>query len=127
VNRDGRVRWAVKLGPCDGRVFMVTPEPIAAVKITAPHSVPRGAAVDVEASVVGPAGTPIPAVIPVDIAISDSAGRLAEFTGNHAAIDGRLKLKLQLGANDATGVWQIRVRELATNKQATVYMRVSDL
>jgi hypothetical protein len=38
----------------------------------------------------------------------------AEFSGFHGAKTGQLELKLAIASNDTTGLWQIRVRELAS-------------
>jgi uncharacterized protein YfaS (alpha-2-macroglobulin family) len=94
--------------------------------VKAPHSVPRGEKVDVGVTITNASGKAVPAAIPVKVEISDPAGRLAEFSGYHAAKNGRLDLHLRLAPNDATGVWQIRVRELASGREAVVYLRVTE-
>jgi hypothetical protein len=126
VSVDGKTSWPVNLGPCDGAVFLVAPEAIAAVKLKAPHSVPQGAKVDVEVTVADASNRAVQAVLPVSVEISDSAGGRAEFSGHHAANDGRLGLHLDLAPNDATGVWQIRVKELVSEQEATAFFRVTE-
>jgi hypothetical protein len=122
----GKLKWPVNLGPCAGGVFLVSPEAISSVKVKAPHSVPRGEKVDVGVTITNASGKAVPAAIPVKVEISDPAGRLAEFSGQHAAKNGRLDLHLHLAPNDAAGVWQVRVRELASGREAVVYLRVTE-
>lgn len=123
--REGRLRWNVSLGPCDGRVYLVAPQPIAAVRLTAPESAKRGDALPVRVSVTDPSGQPVDAVVPVRVEISDPAGRAAEFSGYYGARHGVLDLKLDLAANETPGLWQIRARELASGCESAVYCRVS--
>jgi hypothetical protein len=94
VVKPDEVKWEAQLGPCEGDVFLATPEPIADVKLKAPHFVPLGANADVEVSIIDSSKRPIAAVVPVRVDISDSSGRLAEFSGYHAARDGKLPLHL---------------------------------
>jgi hypothetical protein len=126
VARDGKLMWPVSLAPCDGHVFLVAPAAITAVKIKAPHSVPLGAKVDMEVTVADASNRAVAAVLPLNVEISDSAGRRAEFSGHHATKDGKLNLHLDLAPNDAPGMWQIRVKELASGRDATAFFRVTD-
>lgn len=124
VTREGKLRWPVALGPCDGRVYMITPRPIAAVKIGAPEAATRGAVLAVNVTVADGAGQAVPAAVPVRVEISDPAGRAGEFSGYYGAENGQVALRLELAPNDATGLWQIRATELASGKAATAYVRV---
>jgi hypothetical protein len=119
------LRWPVALGPGDGRVYLVSAQPIASVKLTAPETAVRGSAVALRVEIVDPRGRPVQAVIPVHVEITDPAGRVAEFSGHHAATAGRLDLTLDVAPNDAPGLWQIRARELASGQEATSYFRIT--
>ncbi|MEQ1861642.1 MAG: LamG domain-containing protein [Chthoniobacteraceae bacterium] len=119
------LRWPVSLGPCDGRVFLVTPQPIASVDIAAPESVARGAGVKLAVRVLDAGGAAVRAVIPLHVQIADPAGRIAEFSGYHAATDGALALTLDIARNDAPGVWTMRVRELASGIERSAFLRVN--
>jgi len=122
--KDGVLRWTANLGPCDGRVFLVTPKPIAGVRITTPGAIARGARTKVEIDVVDAPGEPIAAVIPLHVEIADSAGRVAEFSGYHAAKNGALELSLDIARNDTPGMWSVRVRELASGREESRFFRV---
>ncbi|MCX7887752.1 MAG: LamG domain-containing protein, partial [Verrucomicrobiae bacterium] len=56
TNVNDQVRFHVGLGPCEGRVFMITEEPIAGVVIEAPEKASLAESVICRVSVVGPAG-----------------------------------------------------------------------
>jgi hypothetical protein len=123
--RDGSLRWMAALGPCEGRLFLITPRPIAAVKLAAPASAALGSDVKLQARIVDASGQPVTAVVPLRLEISDPSGRRAEFSGNHAAVNGLLDLTLHIASNDAPGTWQVHASELASRQEATAYMRVA--
>ena len=53
--------------------------------------------------------------------------RLMDNTAlHHAAKDGKLDLHLNLAPNDATGIWEIRAKELASGKETKAFFRVTD-
>lgn len=116
--------WAVQLGPCDGNLFLVTPEAIDQVEIAAPESAVRGEQVQVVIRVVDGAGQPIPAAIPLHVQTTDPHGRPAECSGYCATRNGQLELPLDLASNDTAGVWQIQVRELADGRIGRHYIEV---
>lgn len=75
-------------------------------------------------SVVDEKSQPVPAVIPLEVEITDPAGRVAEFSGYYGAAEGQLPLKLDIAKNDRPGTWQIRVRELASGLTGVSYFQV---
>lgn len=120
----GKLLIDAALGPCDGRMYMIVPRAIDGVKLQSPATAPRGSEAKVAIEVVDAEGRPIAATVPLRVEIRDSEGRLAEFSGFHRAVDGRLELTLRIAANDPMGVWQIEVRELASGRSAARFMRV---
>ena len=64
--------------------------------------------------------------MPVHVEITDPAGRVAEWSGYHAAADGQLNLQFDVARNDAPGVWQIRVRELASGRESAAFVRITN-
>ncbi|HCU36861.1 MAG TPA: hypothetical protein DGT21_15860 [Armatimonadetes bacterium] len=123
---EGRLAWNVHLGPCEGRVFMVTDNAIDSVDVTCPQEVKRGESVEVNVGVTDDTGKLLDAVAPVRVEIIDPEGRPAEFSGYYGAEGGRLSITLQMAANDYAGLWTIRATELASAKTATRYMRLSE-
>ncbi len=114
----GELRFAVNLDPCAGRVFLVTDRSIAGVALTHPDQATRGRSLKLTVAVVDAQGKPIDAVLPLRVDIRDAEGRLAEFSGYYAAVDGQLRLELDIAANDPFGAWTVEVRELASGRKA---------
>ena len=112
------------LKPCDGTVLLVISQSIDNVIITAPKSAARKEDVSIKVEVQDLKRKPIEAVIPVELKITDASGRLAEFSGYYAAVDGKVEIKLDIAKNDPPGVWTIQVDELASGKTTTHYLRV---
>ena len=115
----------MQLGPCDGGVFLVTPLPIEQLEITASEFVQRGESLEVAITVADAQARPVAAVIPLQVEITDPNGRVAEFSGHHGAVRGSLNLKLDIAANDTPGVWKIHIRELASGKSATRFVKIT--
>jgi hypothetical protein len=125
VTREGdRLAARIQLGPCDGRLYLVCPRPIASLNLDAPRTAGRGSRARVSIEVRDSSGKPIEAVVPVEVTIRDAESRIAEFSGNYAAVGGRLELVLDIAANDPMGAWQIEARELASGQRAVQTMRV---
>jgi hypothetical protein len=119
------LHWPVNLGPGEGRIFLVAPKAIDHLDVKLPGNVSRGGSWKLSVRVCDHDGQPIAAVIPLHVQISDPAGRTAEFSGYYGAKDGRLEVPVDVAANDAPGVWQVRVRELASGQQSTAWLRVT--
>lgn len=113
------------LGPCDGRVLMTLPQPIAALTIDGTADVARGKQWTGRIAINDATGKPVDAVIPLHIEVRDGDGRLAEFSGYYGAARGVLDLNLDIAANDAFGLWEIRVRDLASGQRRSHYVRVT--
>ena len=65
-------------------------------------------------------------MIPVEVSIEDAEGRLAEFSGYRALVDGKQDFQIQIAPNDKAGIWCVRVKELASGKSTSTFFRVSD-
>lgn len=115
----------VELSPCDGRLLLVTPSPISELRVQLPGEVHRGDAVKLRVQVVGADGKTVPAVLPLDVQIRDGDGRIAEYSGYHAAENGTLDLNLAIAGNDALGAWDIRVTDVASRVTARGTFRVN--
>jgi hypothetical protein len=121
----GRLQWPVDLGPCEGRIYLVTPKAIDRIEVKSPGAAKQGSRCHLSVRVCDPDGQPISAVVPVHLQISDPAGRTAEFSGYYGAKDGQIEVPIDIASNDASGVWEVRARELASGLEATAYLRVS--
>ena len=121
---NGDLTWPVQLGPCAGNIYLMTPEPIVDVHFKGDDLVALSDTMQLAISVVGPSGEPIPAVVPLNVIITDPTGRQAEFSGYYGAAEGQLKLSLQIARNDYPGVWQVKVQELASGLSKSHFFRV---
>ncbi len=125
AKQEGRqLRLDLMLGPCDGRLLMITPEPIGEMRLTAPRRVRRGDSATCRVEILSTQGKPVEAVVPVEVRIRDPEGRQAEYSGFYGAKDGTLSIPFDVAPNDRHGTWQVDVRDLATGHEATAYVRV---
>jgi len=123
AGREG-IDLEVQLGPCEGRLFVITDRAIDAVRIEASQQARPGESVTIKAAVVDAEGRPIDAVVPVKMELLDPHGRAAEFSGYYGAKDGQVEVTADLGPNDVPGLWRIRVKELASGQVADAYLRL---
>lgn len=120
----GELRFDLRLGPCDGALLMISDHAIVSLTLNGPALVGRGGQATWVLQVVDEAAKPLGAVVPVQVTIRDSAGRVSEFSGAYAAVDGRLELTLDIAPNDAPGMWDIQAVELASGRSTSAAMRV---
>jgi hypothetical protein len=124
AKKGDRLVLDAQLGPCDGRLFMVSPQRIDRVLVEAAETVAPGNRLQCVVSVLDPDGKPVNAVVPLEITIRDAEGRPAEFSGYYAAVGGKLPLPLDIAKNDPPGAWEIQVRDLASGRVASAYFGV---
>lgn len=122
--KEGQLRLKVHLGPCEGRLYLVTERPIAAVRVEAPESATLGSEILIRVAVTDDRGRPLDAVVPLQVEIFDPDGRPAEFSGFYGARDGQQEIRVQLAPNDVPGLWQVRAKELASGRTVEAYVRV---
>ena len=123
---EGRLTFDVDLGPCDGRMYLITERPLADIATTVAHeTVAAGEQITVSARVQDDRGETVDAVIPMEVEIRDAAGRTAEFSGYYGAAGGKLALQLDIAPNDRPGLWRVRFRELASGLERSAYFRVT--
>ena len=122
---DGKLSIDAHLGPCDGRMLMITSRPIGSVKILAPQTVTRGDRVSLVVEVVDADGDALDAIVPLEVNVRDAEGRLAEFSGYYQAADGAVTINLDVAPNDPFGIWQIEARELGSGRVSVHYVRVA--
>ena len=121
---EGHLSIPIALGPGEGTLFMVTPEPLAGVDTELPQEAVRGETVHCGIRVVDDTGRPVEATVPLQVEISDPAGRVAEYSGYYGAVDGQVALRLDMAPNDRPGVWRVHVRELASGRAGDGYFRL---
>lgn len=105
---------------------MITKEPIERVGIEVPEQLKRGETASVTVQVSNVQGKSVSAVIPIEVAIEDSEGRIAEMSGYRALVDGKQTFQIQIAPNDKAGIWRVHVKELASGKSSSAHFRVID-
>jgi hypothetical protein len=114
----------VTLSPCDGKLLMAVEKPISKASVTGADEITRGAQWTGDMQILDANDQPVNAVIPVHVEVFDAEGRLSEFSGYHAAVEGHLTVTLDIASNDQQGVWEMRVRELASGQRSQKFFRV---
>jgi hypothetical protein len=120
---NGQLAFPAEFGPGEGRLFLILPEPIVGVSCQVPPNARLGDTVNVAVTVSVGKGD-VDAVLPVEVTIADPQGRPAEGSGWYGAAGGKQAIRLQLARNDAPGAWTVRVRELASGRQAEARLDV---
>ncbi|QDV66861.1 hypothetical protein Poly24_05490 [Rosistilla carotiformis] len=121
---NGSIAVPMQLGPCQGRLLMVTQRPIRELTITAPKESSPSQLITIDVAVTD-GSQPVDAVVPVEVEIISPEGRRAEFSGFHAAKAGELSIRFDFADNDRIGVWEVRAKELASGTSATTYVRLT--
>lgn len=122
---DSGLTIPLPLGPSEGRVLLLSPEPLLEMQVEVPETARRGYSAEVKVRLTTSGGRPMPAAIPVAVTIRDADGSPAEFDGHHVVENGELTVRLDLARNETPGTWEIRVRELASGMNAVKWMRVT--
>lgn len=117
---------AIELAPGAGGIYLSSDQPISGVTVKTPEKLKRGESGTFSLKVVDPQGQPVSAAIPVEVSIEDAEGRVAEFSGYRALVDGAGDFQIQIAPNDKAGVWRVHVKELASGKSTSAFFRVSD-
>lgn len=112
--RGNQLQIPVELPPGGGKLFLATTEAISSISIRLSEPAQRKFPLIVKVQVLDPSGLPCDAVVPLEVRILDSLGRLSEFSGHYGAKDGTAQLQLDLAGNAPTGIWKVQVRELAS-------------
>lgn len=120
----GSLRWPVDLAPCDGRIFLILPQPLREPVVEIPETVRRGMTAELKVRLSSTQEQPLKAVIPLEVKIRDANGKEAEGSGFYATENGLLSLPLSIASNEDPGAWEIRVTELGSRMETTRYLTV---
>lgn len=120
----GGVSWTCELGPCNGRLYLISPKPLLQLQVAAPASVTLGQRAEVTLHLTTTGEAPFSGVVPVEVRIRDAGGASAEGCGHYGVENGRLILPLDIAANETPGAWEIRARELASGMESVHWLRV---
>ena len=110
----GRIKVPVSFDTNDGRMFAFLPAAIASVKVDTPSAVKRGGTVDVTMTVHDESGSPVPALLPVEVRLFDSAGREIDGGGYVCAEGGVAKVTFLTNLDDADGAYRLVCKDRAS-------------
>lgn len=110
------ISWDVKLGPGEGKLYMILPQAFGELRLNVPATAKVGGELRLVVEVLSHEVMPVDAVIPVQVTVSDPAGRRADASGYYAAKTGRLEVVYPIAPNDEPGKWSVRVKELASGR-----------
>lgn len=119
------VTWPIHLGPGDGTIFMVTPKPLLGIKLEVPETATVGNTARITATITTTQDAPIKAIVPMRVDIRDANGKPAEGSGWHGATNGVLTMDVNVAANEDPGIWEFRIRELASGMESVKWLRVT--
>jgi hypothetical protein len=120
----GQVSWPVNLGPGDGRIYLVTPKSLLNLALDVPATATCGNTAQITATITTTDASPLAAILPLEVTVQDANGVRAEGSGYYAAEKGTLTVSLDLAPNEDPGVWQIKVRDLASGMESVRWMKV---
>ncbi len=121
---DNGLTIPLKLGPAEGRVFMLSSAPLLELNLDLPETATCGNVAEARITLSTSGGRPMPAAIPVAVRILDADGAPAEWDGHHVVENGELTLRLDLARNETPGTWEVHVRELASGIETVKWMKV---
>ena len=109
----------VATGPGDGKLILLLDRKIKAVSVDLPGEIKQGSAFALQLRLCDSSGKNIQAILPVEVTLTDSSGRVLPGSGFYAtAPDGSLKISELMAPNAACGSMKVTVRCLASNVQS---------
>lgn len=116
ARKGSRVRVPVKYETSDGRLFAFLPAEIKSVDVAVAPSVRRGERLAVTMTVRDARGLAVPALLPVDIRLTDAAGREIDGVGYAAAENGVAKVSFVTNLDDADGRYRLVCTDRASGQ-----------
>lgn len=111
---DGRVEVPLSYETNDGRLLMFLKRRIATVESKALWTGKPGGEIAITMTVRDETGEPVPARLPVEIHVYDTAGVELDGAGYACAEDGVCKLTVRTNLNDAPGEYRVVCRDRAS-------------
>ena len=125
--RRRRGKWVVDadMRALEGRIYVLLPEAVDRVELSATQSVRAGSLIRVHVDVVGSSGENIDGAVPIEILVHAPDG--SEFYRYYraAGADGWDE-NVKIALNDATGTWRVAARELLSGRTASVEVTVTE-
>lgn len=121
---NNKTNFNVSLAPGKGGIYLVSEDKIQKLKSKHKNSVKQGETLKVSISIFNTKNMKIKGIIPIKISIIDANKTEHESTGYYSAKHGKLIINVDIAENDPQGKWQIKVSELASNKDVHSFFSV---
>jgi hypothetical protein len=104
------VTFSRSLGPCDGTIVAVYPDPLNSLKIVCPELIRKTEAGEIVISVEDTKGKRH-GTQPLYIRVEDPAGNISAYSDYYATTNGTFRLEIIPAINDLSGKWKVTVTE----------------
>lgn len=111
---DDKLKFALSLGPSEGKMLAIYPEAIDEVPVAVSGELRRGGRLQLTASVQSVGRKPMPGTQSLQVEVVDAQGRSNDYSGYYATDRGRFELEIPVALNEPSGKWAVTVRELTT-------------
>jgi len=107
-----------------GRLFLLLPERIGAVRLTLAPSAKKGETVPLNVKMEFASGEIVRSIHPIRIDVRDSAGKLTDDSTYAALEGGNCQRNISIPLNAPSGAWKVIVSDLASGKKAEQVLNV---
>ena len=124
--RKSRGKWVVEadMRALEGRVYVLLPEAVKGVNLSATQQVTAGTQMRLRIEVPGESGRPIAGAVPIEVRVSGPGGEEI-YRLYRSTTDGVWEGTLKVAANDPAGTWRVVARELLSGNTASLPITVS--
>ena len=121
------ISFRVGLAPGNGQMLLLLNQRIASLKLNLPNRpLKRREAFTVECSLLDENKSPVRAIIPLEVLLTDAKGTRLPGSGFYAAEDGKFTLREVLASNMSLGKVTVTVKDLASGLKAQNTFEVTE-
>jgi hypothetical protein len=119
----GSLYFERKLGPCDGTIIAVYPNPVRSIQAGCPKSIKRGDNDIIIISVSDSEGKRYGSQ-PLHVTITDPSGNATDYSDYYATTNGIFSLYINPALNDQAGKWEVSVTDLTSGLNTSAKFEV---
>jgi len=122
----GEIGVELKYATNDGRLLMLLDSPIGDLRVEGPSELTPGDKFSIKLEVLDIQGKAVPALLPVEVRITDPEGRVLDGSGFECAADGKFEKEYFISVNDLAGRWKITCKDRASGLTVTKEFTVKE-